>query len=722
MLPDAPMNTASIRAPLEPRRSMTGPGPGATTQLAFLLLSLSVFIAIPAFAATENLLLNGDLRAGSADMPEQWKMVPGAPSDSFEWSHGQPAPADLEIGPASRASSHNFWSQTANLGEAGWYRLRAEVKTVNSGSEAVIEIRGSQGRALVAQSSADWVPIEVYFKIVHPNEDVRVACGLRGRRGGRAFFRAFVLNRIFGGPPRGAMELDIGSKFYTLPAPDNSQFANLPDSEQAALRGVELAQPPPDQSLWSSILNFRVVAAVLIALAALILLDWRYRPAPSRADPRERFFRDPEVRKSAAVAAFLCLCWLGTWLVTRVEYLPGHGFYVVEPRAVAGDEPHYLLMINGLLLRHDFQLQTAYDDVDRGGPEAGVMARGTKLDRHTIVVNRRTGHRATGIVEGRSGGLWHRDPRAEFAPSADLYEISVHPPAFPMLIAALLAPQRPRAAAVEPDVGFVLMMIAWLGVVATYFVGRQVGMARRWAILAAAILFAASPWLPYSRAFFAESTIGAALIIGLWALISDWPILAALAAGASALMKPPFALVGAGFLLEEVREKRWKDALKIAAVMALGLPAFVVVIHNFGLYRRFSEMGQFVNTFIDPVEGLLRYAPWTIFGFAACARATFSSSAKARLARTMAVPLFLYLLAVSSVGSGVGYCYGPRYWVAFMPWLALATVEAMRRAGRYQRALCAVLVLCGVAMAIPGALRYPQLFNLPALDAWRGFH
>jgi hypothetical protein len=691
-------------------------------QLAFLLLSLSVFIAIPAFAATQNLLLNADLHAGSGDMPDYWKMTPGAPAGSFAWSHSQNLPAELQIGPEDFASRRNFWNQMVNLADAGWYRLRVQVKTVNPGSEAVIRIHGFYGSATVSQSSTDWAPVEVYFRVVNPHEAVRVGCGLRGRRGGRAFFRAFALDRIFGAPPSRAIELDIGSRFYTLPPRDNPQFADLPDSEQAALRGVEFAKPPPDESLLSSLFSLRAIAAALIALAVLALLDWRYRPHASRADWPERFFRDPEMWKSATIAAFLCLCWLGSWLVTRVEFLPGHGFYVVEPRAVAGDEPHYLVMINGLLLRHDLQLQTVYDDVDRGGPEAGVMARGTKLDRHTIVVNRRTGHRATGMVEGESGGLWHRDPRAEFAPSADVYEISVHPPAFPMLIAALLAPLRPHAAAVEPDVGFILMMIAWLGIVATYFVGRQVGMGRSWAMLAAAILFVASPWLPYSRAFFAESTIGTALILALWALVSDWPILAALAAGASALMKPPFALVGAGFLLEEVREKRWKDAIKIATVMALGIPAFAVIVHNFGLYRKFSEMGRFVSTFVDPVEGLLLYAPWTIFGFVACARAAFSSSSDARLTRTMAVPLFLYLLAVSSVGSGVGYSYGPRYWVAFMPWLALATIEAMRRAGRYQRVICAILVLCGIAMAMPGALRYPQLFNMPALDAWRAFH
>jgi hypothetical protein len=131
---------------------------------------------------------------------------------------------------------------------------------------------------------------------------------------------------------------------------------------------------------------------------------------------------------------------------------------------------------------------------------------------------------------------------------------------------------------------------------------------------------------------------------------------------------------------------------------------------------------QLVDTLVDPAEGLLLYAPWTIFGFLACARAFPSLSEDSRLARTMALPLFLFLIVLGSIGFGAGWCYGPRYWVAFLPWLALGTVEAMRRAGRYQRALCAVLVLFGVAIAIPGALRYPQLFHKPVLDAWRGLH
>ncbi len=185
--------------------------------------------------------------------------------------------------------------------------------------------------------------------------------------------------------------------------------------------------------------------------------------------------------------------------------------------------------------------------------------------------------------------------------------------------------------------------------------------------------------------------------------------------------------MGAGFLLEEVREKRWKSALKITLV--LGVPALEIFAYNFWLHRSALTMGvqwsfHFADlwmTLMGPNGGLLRYAPWTIVGFLACARAFPSQSADLRLARTVALPVFLYLLVLSSIGFGGGYCFGPRYWIAFLPWLALATVEALRTAGTYPRVVCAILIAFAIAMAIPDALRYPQLFRKPATAAWRGF-
>jgi hypothetical protein len=701
MLPVVPMNSSPSENASVPRVRVISELVIHARRIVFFLLFVMGMMSIPtALAGQANLLLNGDLSTGSGDTPEHWRRTPLAPPGALKWS---PA-GELEIDTAAGQLRSFYWNQAVELTEPGWYLLHAEVKTDNPSVRATLKVQGAHSEGGITESNAEWTPIEVYFKVAG-SEKVHIGCGARGISAGSAFFRSLSLIGIAGAPPSGARLIDL------------TPVLELPRSEISALHDVEVARAPADESLWGEVLSFRVIATLLLVFAALTYLDRRYS---GDRNNRTRFFDNRELRKSAGVAAFLCLTLLGTWLVTRVEFLPGHGFYVITPHAVGGDEPHYLIMINSLLLKHDLQLKPVYDDVDHGGPEAGVMSRGIELDRHTIVVNRRTGRRAMDTP-------WYA-ASPEFAGSSDTYEVPVHPAGFPLLMALAVAPMEPRAREVEPDVGFVLMLIAWLGIVATYFVGRQVGMGRGWAILAASILFAASPWLAYSRAYFAETTIGIALIFGLWALMSDLPIFAALAAGAGAIMKPPFALVGAGFLVEEVREKRWKDAIKIAVV--LGLPGLEILGYNLWVHRNPLEMGfhwslqfsELANTLFGYREGVLLYAPWAIFGFIACAVALVSRSNHSRLLRTIALPLFLYLLVLSSTGFGAGYCYGPRYWIAFMPWLALGTVEATRRSGRYQQAVCALLVLFAIGLAIPGALRYPQLFRRSVLDAWRGFY
>ena len=118
--------------------------------------------------------------------------------------------------------------------------------------------------------------------------------------------------------------------------------------------------------------------------------------------------------------------------------------------------------------------------------------------------------------------------------------------------------------------------------------------------------------------------------------MSDLPIVGRAGGGVGAVMKPPFALVGAGFLFEEVREKRWKDAIKIAVV--LGLPALEILGYNFWVHRSALELSfhwsfqfsELVNTLFGYREGVLLYAPWAIFGFLACAVAFFSSRIDSR--------------------------------------------------------------------------------------------
>lgn len=426
------------------------------------------------------------------------------------------------------------------------------------------------------------------------------------------------------------------------------------------------------------------------------------------------------------------LALLLIWGVTRVELAPGSNLKIITPSAVSGDEPHYLIVVTSILFDHDLELQDDYERVRGGGLEAGRRWRGGLPDHHTIVVNRRTGHHANwmssmgGVEIGRPFGI--HNPLPEFAPSPDVYEVPAHPVAFPALLALVLAPFHPSINNVEPDVGFVLVLIAWAGTQATYLMARRGGLSRGLAILAAAVLLLASPWLPYCREYYPETTIGLTLALAMWAWSDDRPGLASFFAAGAAILKPSFAVVGAGFVIEAMLERRVRDAIRMAVI--LSICAVVLCAFNYWLAGTplisgseawtSPDLRQLPETLLDPSHGLFPFAPWTVFGVFAIAHAFDHFDAETAMLRRMAMPIVLYLILLVMAGFGPGFCYGPRFWVAFLPWLAVATMQAMRIAKRKGRIACALLIGLAMAIAIPAALRLPQLYSTPAWAAWQG--
>ena len=77
----------------------------------------------------------------------------------------------------------------------------------------------------------------------------------------------------------------------------------------------------------------------------------------------------------------------------------------------------------------------------------------------------------------------------------------------------------------------------------------------------------------------------------------------------------------------------------------------------------------------------------------------------------------MQLLVLTASNFEVGSCRGPRYWVPFLPWMAVAAMYTVRATGwtwdRFPGVgsrQCRALIL--------GALRYPQMFSLSPWFLW----
>jgi len=425
------------------------------------------------------------------------------------------------------------------------------------------------------------------------------------------------------------------------------------------------------------------------------------------------------LQRAAVFLVFLALLFL-MFAVTRVELVPGPKLRIGFVAPAAGDQIHYEIALDTILFDHTLELQDAY--ARRG------------FDHHTIVVNKRTGHHASWFVVLPDLSLSRRSfYEKEFAASPDVYEVSAHPIAFPALLAVVLAPFHPYPGDVDRDASLVMVLVSWLTVVVTYLVARRIGMGRGCALLSATVLALASPWLGYTRSLFAEPAIGLSLALAIWAFESGRPMLCASAAAAAAIFKPPFALVGAGFIMERIWARKFNEAAAMAKVLSalgIGLMAFnywlartPIITGNLGLEPSWS-LGPLYRTLLGPKHGLFRFAPWTIYAFVALGFGLLTGNGSSPL-RRMAIPILLFmgLLALDSLGPL--YCYGPRYWVPMLPWLAIAAVEGLRskwRSGGLARGLqssYASVVVLSAAIAIPGALRFPELSDQPALAPWQ---
>jgi hypothetical protein len=416
---------------------------------------------------------------------------------------------------------------------------------------------------------------------------------------------------------------------------------------------------------------------------------------------------------AALLAVYLLLPW--------VQWSPRGGFSHAAPAVVSGDEPHYLLIVNSLLHDRDLEVGADYQRALRGGMDAGVNFRGVLLDHHAIALDPRTGEHQLwqDMFDWRHPTPQRTFPRITTGLRNGYIELPAHPAAFPAMVAMFAWPFRDDPLLVERVGVELVALFTFLSLVAIYFAARAAELTQNEALAVSLIAGLASPLFPYARSFFAEPLTALLLSLALWAFLARRPALCGALCFAITAVKPAYGLVAFGWAALRAKQGRAREeALPLLAVYGAGCLA--LALFNWHLahtpfiagssgFVPVKGLGNVGDLLFSDAHGLLSFAPWAIAALIVGARWPELGWA--------ALPV-LILMAVQDAGAG-GYAYGPRYFVPFFPWLALATVRAVREASRGWRAAIIALCVCGALIAIPGALRYRDLFARPALDALR---
>jgi hypothetical protein len=417
-------------------------------------------------------------------------------------------------------------------------------------------------------------------------------------------------------------------------------------------------------------------------------------------------------------------------LISPVGDLPAVGRL---PMVRGGDEPHYLVMVNSLVLDGDLDLSNNYQRVHDGKLDAGRGFKGAALDHHTVWV--REGRRlpwAEIFVVPHQG--WQRDANGHPVPTpragadtslAQPPEYGAHPPGLALLLAPLVWPLR-DSAFLEPAV----LLLAVLATVLAFFLLRRLlghlG-ARPFAVNVVSLLaFLGTPAWFHGRTLFCEPWL-LLFAVGSHALVltggSAW--VAGLLLGAGALMKPPFLVVAVPLAVVLVQRRAWGGLVALGLPSALSVAALLALhAHMYGSPWEAPQPFAFGHPLAGAwglmtslEHGILPFAPVLALALWGWGRLLRSRPAPGLLAVGVAFLLYYAVMSCWHAWDG-GWCYGPRLVVPVLPFLAVGLLGVVDRVEEGNRRWTWALGLAGVlsvAIQVVSVVLYWKTWDLHPL-------
>ncbi len=368
-----------------------------------------------------------------------------------------------------------------------------------------------------------------------------------------------------------------------------------------------------------------------------------------------------------------------------------------EPEVFSGDEPHYLIIISSMLLDGDIDLRNNYRDVSLGHANAGRRFKGSRLDHHTLIQDLRTGEsrlweqvfdmsKPLGRASTNPAYVGFKRINTQFPDytpiNTDYKELPKHPVPYPGTLALILELFGSTMDKLEARAIYAQIFLSWLTGIFTYLCALKIGLGSRGALSVTALLYFASPWLVYSHQLFPATFMGLLLLVALWALLDNLFLISALFLAVAAMQSEAFVLIFPAwiFLLFLCKKRREAGFFAAASVISIALTSLfnhLLLGHasirdtGFGF-----DLTRVWRTFLEAETGVLLFLPWSLAAFCFLLLAFLHRNPNApeqQMLLKMVAGGILPVAAVYMILPYTGqFCYGPRYWVPYVPWLALA--------------------------------------------------
>jgi hypothetical protein len=263
---------------MNPEHSLPGGLP--VSRVLFLAIAFLLGSVASGTAAEQNLLRNGDLKAGEG-LPAYWEahaVRTNEVNQKFSWD-SKTGQVGVTIGKSYDSAA---WQQTLGLAP-GWYCLRGEVRVSKSRPDYDVAMFGveagkpSRSFGWTADSPNGWSRGTLYFKVGGPIKDVTVVCRLTGSTASVSC-RDFSLTRLDVPPPAGVKSIDF-------------QEAAEYELTRARKLGVDLAIFPPAApqlsfstpvGRWNWVLAVMLVGITLAGISVAVTFVALLRNAPKR--------------------------------------------------------------------------------------------------------------------------------------------------------------------------------------------------------------------------------------------------------------------------------------------------------------------------------------------------------------------------------------------------------------------------------------------------------